>query len=541
MKVRVAGEEMVDIILPMEDAVLNDHMKKIGVNECVPFCYLDQVMDDESPLQAMVGKTVNMDEVNYLAKRWDSLTDYERKVIVSYVRLNETSDLKDLINLTFCPEGLSLLTDFSDMEQVGKQLYMDESKGIPEDRINEIDFRLFAHEVWEDNVLELTPDGVYIEHGFCLENIYNGRTFPVYVHHPDQTVAILEIGNQNGDKDYLYLPTDICSFQKMKARLQVESFSECEIQEIHVLQMPDWIIPEPDDIKTVEDLSYFNEMCHAIVDFDDLKMKQLSMAAEFAGTKRFTDITCIAKHLDEFEINPYVHNDEEYGRFIVTESGLYREDERLLPHIDDKGFAESRKSITLAASGYVMEGFVGATRELNEYLNYRGEYCEPLEISRKLAAFCFYSPLEATLIMEKGRTERLDNLLPCQEIIGKELEKYASPKEEARGIMHYFEGTPSIAAKVITARPAVREFEGELYGALECRIKEPLTEAETEELREYWCQQMTDDWGHGFENVLIPIHKGKIIVSFWNCSDDWEVMTEEEMCSRQLQEVRITL
>lgn len=318
MKVRVAGEEMIDIILPMEDAVLNDHMKKIGVYECVPFCYLDQVMDDESPLQAMVGKTVNMDEVNYLAKRWDSLTDYERKVIVSYVRLNETSDLKDLINLTFCPEGLSLLTDFSDMEQVGKQLYMDESKGIPEDRIKEIDFRLFAHEVWEDNVLELTPDGVYIEHGFCLENIYNGRTFPVYVHHPDQTVAILEIGNQNGDKDYLYLPTDICSFQKMKARLQVESFSECEIQEIHVLQMPDWIIPEPDDINTVEDLSYFNEMCHAIVDFDDLKMKQLSMAAEFAGTKKFTDITCIAKHLDNFEINPNVHNDEEYGKLIVT-------------------------------------------------------------------------------------------------------------------------------------------------------------------------------------------------------------------------------
>ena len=38
----------------------------------------------------------------------------------------------------------------------------------------------------------------------------------------------------------------------------------------------------------------------------------------------------IATHLGEFEVNPFVHNDEEYGKFLVTESGLFDVDELLL-------------------------------------------------------------------------------------------------------------------------------------------------------------------------------------------------------------------
>ena len=42
-----------------------------------------------------------------------------------------------------------------------------------------------------------------------MEEVYNGKTFPEYIDRPDETVAVLSLENEAGDKEYLYLPTDI--------------------------------------------------------------------------------------------------------------------------------------------------------------------------------------------------------------------------------------------------------------------------------------------------------------------------------------------
>lgn len=44
--------------------------------------------------------------------------------------------------------------------------------------------------------------------------------------------------------------------------------------------------------------------------------------------------------------------------------------------------------------------------------------------------------------------------------------------------MHYFDESREVAAKVMSAHPKVAEINGELYGVLECKISEPLTEEE---------------------------------------------------------------
>ena len=77
-------------------------------------------------------------------------------------------------------------------------------------------------------------------------------------------------------------------------------------------------------------------------------------------------MTSLAKLLGEFEVNPFVHNDEEYGKYMVEESGLFDVDELLLPHINYASFAADKRQGTLVTSGYVEDGFVGATRELQK-------------------------------------------------------------------------------------------------------------------------------------------------------------------------------
>lgn len=261
------------------------------------------------------------------------LTEYERKVLSAYAEDYGVATMQDLINLTFSMKGLSLLTDFSDARQVGERLYLDEFLGISEEEKAQTNFIEFAEKTLKESRVEVLPYGVFVDHGFEMQEVYNGKTFPAYIA-SDKTVAVVEVQNKTGDTEYLYLPTDICSMNKVKERLQVQDYWEMTVTGIENLRLPDILVPIPEDLKEIEQMTLFNEMCQAVKGFDEVKMNQLAMVAEFTGFNDFTDVAYIATHLGEFEVNPFVHNDEEYGKFLVTESGLFDVDELLLPHIN---------------------------------------------------------------------------------------------------------------------------------------------------------------------------------------------------------------
>lgn len=534
MKIRVTnGMNRRDVELPMSDSELTLHMKQIGVDESIPKCKLIEVRDKGNPIAPFIGQIVNLDEVNFLAKRMESLTDYERNVMEAYVTERGVEEIKDLINLTFSLKGLSLITDFSDGEQVGKRLYLDEFLGMSEEESRQINFTEFAEKTFAEQSCKILPYGVWVEHGFEMQEVYNGRTFPLYCYDSDK-VAALEIENQRGDTEYLYLPTDICSVNKMKARLQVQDFWECKVKEVHNFHIPDSILPRPEDIKCIEDLTFFNELCQNICRFDEQKMKQLSMAVEFVGVKDFTDMTYIARTLSEFEI----HSDEEYGKYLVSDEGLFDVDDLLLSHIDYAGLARDKRQGTLTDSGYVFEGFVGANRDIHEYMEYEGEFADPLEIDEDcFQTFRLFSPLTGQLYVdgEDARNLYRSDLTPYEEEIMEAIRNEECIGEEARGLMHYFDESREVAGKVLRATPAVQVLNGELYGVLECKISEPMTEEDIKVLKDYWTGQMSEGWGEGFEQHPIKIDEGELYVSVWNSESFWSVMTAEELAVMQEQ------
>lgn len=189
-------------------------------------------------------------------------------------------------------------------------------------------------------------------------------------------------------------------------------------------------------------------------------------------------------------------------------------------------------------SGYVENGFVGATRELSEYQQYNGEFADPLEIDEDCyETFKLYSPLTGNLFeggCERGNLYRSD-LTPYAEEIAETIENEYCVGEEPRGLMHYFDRSLVVAAKVMSAYPKVEIVDGEVYGVLECKVSEALTEHDIEVLKEYWTGQMSDGWGEGFEQHPILVEDGEIYVSFWNSENFWNVMTEEELMGGQVQ------
>lgn len=537
MRIKVLNNRQNYFKFPMTDAELNFEMRRLGIKETVPMCKIVDVSEDDNLIGLLEGETVNMDEVNFFARRLESLTSYERKVLSVYADDHCIATMKDLINLTYSSQGLSLITDFTDPKQVGKRLYMDEMLAMSEEEEKHVNFIRFAEKTFQENLPEVKPHGVFVEHGFQLQEVYNGKNFPEYLY-SDKIVAAIEVQNSAGDTEYLYLPTDICSMNKVKARLGVLDFWELKVTDIHNMKLPDILVPVPEDVKEISQLTLFNEMCQAVSRFDEVQMKQLAMVVEFTGHASFTEVTSLAKNLGEFEINPFVHNDEEYGRYWITQSGLFDVDELLLPHIDYASFAKDKKDGTLVASGYIEEGFVGATRPLSDYQQYNGEFAEPLELDYDcFEEFCLFSPLIANLMVEGDDAGNLygSDLTQYKEAITEAIEKEECVGEEVRGLMHYFDKSREVAAKVLSAQPKVTEINGELYGVLKCKISEPLTEEDINVLKEYWAGQMSDGWGEGFEQHPIDIEEGEIYVSFWNSGNFWSVMTEEELMGGQAQ------
>ena len=538
MKIRAKnGGQTVDITLPATDMDMQYCMKCIGIEDIVPVCCISEVWDEPSYFGFLKDQTVSMDELNFLARRLDGMTEYEKRVVGVYSSETGIREMKQLINLTYSLQGLSLLTDLTDGNRVGLRLYLDRHLAISEEEKSKMDFNAYAQKIFSEGKCKFLPHGILVDQGFQMEKVYNGKTFPEYIDRPDETVAVLSLENEAGDKEYLYLPTDISAMDKVKKRLNIAAFAEGIVNGIENIRLPESILPSPEDMcmslqGDVQKLTLFNEMCQTVSCFDEAKMDRLAMAAGFVGTSEFTDITYIAKHLDEFEIHPQIHTDKEYGEFLVKEAGMFEVDEILLPHIDYAGVARDKRQATMADSGFIPEGFVGTQRAIHEYQEYQGEFADLLEKNGiPCETFCLYSSLAGMMYQDGEEQETLyrSELADYEEQIQKAILKERHVEEEPRGLMHYFDGNRQMVAKVISAFPRVQNIRGELFGVLECSICQPLTQNEIYELKNFWDGQMSDGWGEGFEQRPIYTQEGELYVSFWTQERHWGVMTEEEL------------
>ena len=77
-------------------------------------CHIAEI---ESPLpvpKCLEDTDINVDELDYLAKRLDSFSDHEFRQFQAMAAKNGYYKLKDLINLTFSCQQVTVISDFSD-------------------------------------------------------------------------------------------------------------------------------------------------------------------------------------------------------------------------------------------------------------------------------------------------------------------------------------------------------------------------------------------------------------------------------------------
>ena len=76
-------------------------------------------LDSRYPiLKRLEGSAVNVDELDYLAKRLDSFNESEKSQFQAMAHKLELAGIKDLINLTFYCQQATVITNFSDLEAI---------------------------------------------------------------------------------------------------------------------------------------------------------------------------------------------------------------------------------------------------------------------------------------------------------------------------------------------------------------------------------------------------------------------------------------
>ncbi len=90
---------------------------------------------------------VNLDEINYLAKRMDSFDQKELFSFFAAVEVGDYLSTKDLINLTFNQTCYMLIRDVSNLKSVGRNYVLCREVAISADELEKTDLEKIGREL----------------------------------------------------------------------------------------------------------------------------------------------------------------------------------------------------------------------------------------------------------------------------------------------------------------------------------------------------------------------------------------------------------
>ena len=275
--------------------------------------------------------TVNVEELNYLAKRLDSFDTGEAAQFQAMAHKLELFQLKDLINLTFCCQQATVITDFSDLAAVGRDHYMNLHGGSASvDELNALDGEKTARRLIENGGGTITPYGVVYDNGMKLEQVYDGRFFPCYYYEPNAiTVAVTSSKNEPEDTEHitwLFLPMEREEIDRALLRGGITDPADVR------LRLEDSQLSNEVDVlldMERENLSDLNALAQAADSLSDSDMNKLGAVVMLAEPKSAVQIKNLVENLDLFDFAPDAHTPEEYGKYMIQQSGHFDYDENL--------------------------------------------------------------------------------------------------------------------------------------------------------------------------------------------------------------------
>ena len=287
--------------------------------------------------------TVNVEELNYLAKRLDSFDTGEAAQFQAMAHKLELFELKDLINLTFCCQQATVITDFSDLAAIGRDHYMNLHGGSASvDELNKLDGKETARQLIESGSGTITPYGVVYDNGMKLEQVYDGRFFPCYYYKPNViTVAVTSKAEPEDTEHitWLFLPMVQEEIDRALLRGGITDPADARLR-LEDTQLPDEVGVLLD--MEQESLADLNALTQAADALSSDAIKKLGAVVTLAKPQNAEQVKNLVENLDLFDFAPGAHSPVEYGKYMIQQSGHFDYDENLDEFYDYEGYAVQR-------------------------------------------------------------------------------------------------------------------------------------------------------------------------------------------------------
>ena len=293
-------------------------------------CQVQEINSFYSVLKRTEMLTVNVEELNYLAKRLDSFDTGEAAQFQAVAHKLELFQLKDLINLTFCCQQATVIADFSDLAAIGRDHYMNLHSGCAKtEELDALDGEATARQLIESGSGMITPYGVVYDNGMKLEQVYDGQFFPCYYYEPNAITVAVTAKSEPEDTEHitwLYLPMAQEEIDRTLQRAGITA--PLDIQ----LRLEDTQLPNEVDVlldMEQESLAGLNVLAQATDELSSDDMKKLGAVVTLAKPQNAEQIKNLVENLDLFDFAPGAHTPEEYGKYMIQQSGHFDYDENL--------------------------------------------------------------------------------------------------------------------------------------------------------------------------------------------------------------------
>ena len=295
-------------------------------------CQVQEVCGPWPVLKRLEGKSVNLDELDYLAKRLDSFSSGELAQFQALAEKWGLRDMTGLINLSFCCQEATVITDFSDLEAVGRSHYLNTHSGCASvQELEDLDARETALLLIDSEAGTVTPYGVVYDNGATLEPVYDGQHLPCFTYAPAVLTVVLSSRLDRPDMSqitWLYLPTDEEQLHRALLRSGIADPEDFRFR------LEDSVFPAGVEAVLdvqLESIYELNRLAQAVDRLSwDQRMK-LGAVAAMAEPVNVRQLRQLAENLDQFEFAPGVRSPEEYGRYLIRDTGHFAYD----PNLED--------------------------------------------------------------------------------------------------------------------------------------------------------------------------------------------------------------
>lgn len=293
-------------------------------------CFVADIGTADCPaLERLIGTMANVDELDWLGKQLESFDRYELLQFNAAVERFGLSAADELIDLSFCAREVTVVSDFNDLELVGKRHYLTVHGACDPRELENLDGKETALALISGQPGYVTRFGVVYDNGIKLEQAYDRKHLPP-IWMAENSILELKIRATGEDdpkkQEWVQLPASRMKLERAMLRAGIPSCGEMQML-VSGSRFPDAVDCALDFEH--ESLFELNQLCRACSGFKEQDFVKLGAVCQMAKPTCAANIRQLAENLDQFDFAPNAHTPEELGRYMIQRSGHYEYDENL--------------------------------------------------------------------------------------------------------------------------------------------------------------------------------------------------------------------